>query len=348
MGIQIKNLVKKFGDFLALDNISFDVKPGELVALLGPSGCGKTTLLRTIAGIEDSDGGEILLKGRETSDLNPSERNVGFVFQHFALFKNMTVFENIAFGLNVKPKKEKLSKKEIEERVTELLSLVQMDWAAKRYPSQLSGGQRQRIALARALAIRPSVLLLDEPFSALDAKVRQELRKWLRKLHEDLNITTIFVTHDQEEALELADKIVIVNHGKIEQIGTPEEVYENPASPFVYSFIGNVNVFHKRYDGSLIQAAEDSEELKEKAYIRPHDVVISVAKERKDDVKGVISHIRSMRSYVYLEINSSEVNGLIEAEIDRNKFNESNFQVGDEIYVSLENVKFFGADSYSI
>ena len=349
MSIEVRNLVKKYGDYTAIDNVSFDVKQGELIAILGPSGCGKTTLLRTVAGLESSESGEILLNGKETSDLSPKERNVGFVFQHFALFKHMTVFDNVAFGLTVKPKKDRLPNKEIEERVRELLKLVQMDWAEKRYPTQLSGGQRQRIALARALAIRPSVLLLDEPFSALDAKVRKELRKWLRKLHDDLNITTLFVTHDQEEALELADKIVIVNKGKLEQIGTPEEVYENPVSPFVYSFIGNVNVFHSRFDGCLIKADNvKEEEIKEKAFVRPHDVKISKKKEAEDDIKGVVRDIRILRSYVYIEIECLDVEGIVEAEVERQTFMTQDIKKGDEVFVKLKNVKFFDKDSYVI
>ncbi len=233
MSIQVKNIHKEFGSFTALNDISLDFPTGELVALLGPSGCGKTTLLRIIAGLEQADSGQVLLDGEDASSTHVRERQVGFVFQHYALFKHMTVFDNVAFGMRMKPRGQRPSEAKIRDKVHELLNLVQLDWLADRFPSQLSGGQRQRIALARALAVEPRVLLLDEPFGALDAKVRKELRRWLRKLHDELHITSIFVTHDQEEALEVADRVVLMDHGKVEQVGTPEEVYRHPASPFV-------------------------------------------------------------------------------------------------------------------
>ena len=217
MGIELQNINKQFGDYKAIDNLSLNIPSGDLIALLGPSGCGKTTLLRIIAGLELADSGKIILENKDTTNLPPREKNVGFVFQHYALFRRLTVFENVAFGLKVLPFRQRPPRKEIRERVEHLLTLVQMDWALDRFPSQLSGGQRQRVALARALAVNPRVLLLDEPFSALDAKVRQELRRWLRKLHDEIHVTSIFVTHDQEEALELADKIVVINKGRIEQ-----------------------------------------------------------------------------------------------------------------------------------
>ena len=234
MSIEIRNIHKQFGDFTALDNVSLDIESGELVALLGPSGCGKTTLLRIIAGLETADAGTIAFSGEDTTHVHVRERQVGFVFQHYALFRHMTVFENVAFGLRVRPRATRPSETEIQRKVHELLGLVQLDWLADRYPSQLSGGQRQRIALARALAVEPKVLLLDEPFGALDAKVRKELRRWLRRLHDELNVTSIFVTHDQEEALEVADRVVLMNKGHIEQIGSPQDVWDHPASPFVY------------------------------------------------------------------------------------------------------------------
>jgi sulfate transport system ATP-binding protein len=237
MSIEVRNIQKTFGSFCALDDISLEFPSGELVALLGPSGCGKTTLLRIIAGLEQADSGQVLLEGEDASDTHVRERQVGFVFQHYALFRHLTVFENVAFGLRVKPRKLRPSEAEIHRKVHELLGLVQLDFLADRYPAQLSGGQRQRIALARALAVEPRVLLLDEPFGALDAKVRKELRQWLRRLHDELHITSIFVTHDQEEALEVADRIVVVNHGKVEQIGTPQEVVERPGTPFVADFL---------------------------------------------------------------------------------------------------------------
>ncbi len=238
MSIAIDHVVKSFGSFRALDDVSLDLPPGELVALLGPSGCGKTTLLRIIAGLEAADSGRILLDGKDATDKDVRERQVGFVFQHYALFRHMTVFENVAFGLRVKPRATRPKEAEIRRRVTELLELVQLAWLKDRYPAQLSGGQRQRIALARALAVEPQVLLLDEPFGALDAKVRKELRRWLRRLHDELHISSVFVTHDQEEALEVADRVVLMNKGRIEQIGSPREIYDQPATSFAYSFLG--------------------------------------------------------------------------------------------------------------
>ena len=241
MSIAIETISKQFGAFQALDAVNLDIASGELVALLGPSGCGKTTLLRIIAGLETADSGRLAFHGEDTTDTPVRERQVGFVFQHYALFRHLTVFENVAFGLRVRPRKLRPSDADIRAKVTELLQLVQLDWLADRYPSQLSGGQRQRIALARALAVEPRVLLLDEPFGALDAQVRKELRRWLRRLHDDLHITSVFVTHDQEEALEVADRVVVLNKGRIEQVGTPAEVYHKPATPFVVEFLGQAN-----------------------------------------------------------------------------------------------------------
>lgn len=243
MGIEVKNIQKNFGDFAALGNINLSVPDGELVALLGPSGSGKTTLLRIIAGLEFADSGKVFIDGVETGEMHVKERKVGFVFQHYALFKHMTVFENVAFGLRVRPKDIRPTPFQIRRRVMELLNLVHLDKFYDRYPSQLSGGQRQRVALARSLAVEPKLLLLDEPFGALDAKVRKELRRWLRRLHDDIHITSIFVTHDQEEAMEVSDRVVVMNHGKIEQVGTPEEVYHQPVNGFVYDFLGNYNEF---------------------------------------------------------------------------------------------------------
>jgi sulfate transport system ATP-binding protein len=284
MSIEIRNIHKQFGDFHALRDVSLDIDSGELVALLGPSGCGKTTLLRIIAGLETADTGTIAFSGEDTTHVHVRERQVGFVFQHYALFRHMTVFENVAFGLRMKPRNQRPTDSVIQQKVHDLLNLVQLDWLADRYPSQLSGGQRQRIALARALAVEPKVLLLDEPFGALDAKVRKELRRWLRRLHDDLHVTSIFVTHDQEEALEVADRVVLMNSGRVEQIGSPQEVWDHPASPFVYGFLGDVNLFHGRaHEGEMLIGGDNAVSLdspehqhvqdrKAFAYVRPHDI----------------------------------------------------------------------------
>src|SRR5678815_1781768 len=284
MGIEVKNIRKNFGDFAALDDVNLKVAEGELVALLGPSGSGKTTLLRIIAGLESADAGAetaVLFNGENLTALSAKERGVGFVFQHYALFRHMSVFENIAFGLRVRPKTTRPPDGEIRARVEKLLKLIQLDPLAKRFPSQLSGGQRQRVALARALAVEPKVLLLDEPFGALDAKVRKELRRWLRRLHDELHVTSIFVTHDQEEALEVADRVVLMNAGKVEQVGSPQDVWDHPASPFVYGFLGDVNLFHGRslegevqVEGIRIDTPEQHglRDGKALAYVRPHDL----------------------------------------------------------------------------
>ncbi len=283
MSIQVKNIEKHFGAFQALNNISLDFPDGQLVALLGPSGCGKTTLLRIIAGLESADGGQVILEGEDSTNVHVRERQVGFVFQHYALFRHMTVFDNIAFGLRVRPRATRPSESEIKKRVTRLLDLVQLGFLADRYPAQLSGGQRQRIALARALAVEPRVLLLDEPFGALDAKVRKELRRWLRTLHDELHITSIFVTHDQEEALEVADQIIVMNKGNVEQIGSPREVYEKPATPFVFDFLGQANRFEGQNHNGIIQIGEDRIQVPQAkdspqgdviAFVRPDELTI--------------------------------------------------------------------------
>jgi sulfate/thiosulfate transport system ATP-binding protein len=277
MSIQVKNIEKHFGAFHALNNISLDFPDGQLVALLGPSGCGKTTLLRIIAGLESADSGQVILEGEDATRVHVREREVGFVFQHYALFRHMTVFDNIAFGLRVRPRATRPNEAEIKKRVTRLLDLVQLGFLADRYPAQLSGGQRQRIALARALAVEPRVLLLDEPFGALDAKVRKELRRWLRTLHDELHITSIFVTHDQEEALEVADQIIVMNKGNVEQIGSPREVYEKPATPFVFDFLGQANRFEGQNQAGIIQLGEDRLHI-ESAKTGPQGDVIAFAR----------------------------------------------------------------------
>jgi sulfate/thiosulfate transport system ATP-binding protein len=270
MSIEVRNLNRRFGSTVACDNLNLDIPSGALVALLGPSGCGKTTLLRIIAGLEVPDSGSVLFHGEDATNTDVRERNVGFVFQHYALFGHMTIFENVAFGLRVRPKSTRPSEAEIRRKVMDLLGLVQLDWLAQRYPHQLSGGQRQRIALARALAVEPKVLLLDEPFGALDAKVRKELRRWLRRLHDEVHVTSVFVTHDQDEAMEVADRVVVMNQGRIEQQGTPDEVYDHPASPFVLQFLGDVNLFH----GRLGHAPGGSTPAAEVSYVRPHELEI--------------------------------------------------------------------------
>ncbi len=270
MSIEVRNLQKAFGKTVVCDHLNLDIPAGELVALLGPSGSGKTTLLRILAGLEVPDAGSVHFNGEEATGTDVRDRNVGFVFQHYALFGHMSIFENVAFGLRVRPKATRPSEAEIKSKVMQLLKLVQLDWLADRYPHQLSGGQRQRIALARALAVEPKVLLLDEPFGALDAKVRKELRRWLRRLHDEVHVTSVFVTHDQEEAMEVADRIVVMNEGRIEQVGTPDEVYDRPATPFVLQFLGDVNLFHGRTEHTPGAAAVKGETV----YVRPHELEI--------------------------------------------------------------------------
>ncbi len=272
MSIEVRNIQKRFHNFTALENINLEVKSGELVALLGPSGSGKTTLLRIIAGLESADSGTVLLNGENPQNKHVTERDVGFVFQHYALFKHMSVFENVAFGLRVRPKERRLSDYEIRHKVMDLLKMVHLEAFFDRLPRQLSGGQRQRVALARALAVEPKILLLDEPFGALDAKVRKELRRWLRRLHNDINITSVFVTHDQEEAMEVSDRVVIMSNGHVEQIGTPEEVYHHPANSFVYDFLGNYNEFDgwKDVEGNIHLSEYEVVEMDNAANIPVH------------------------------------------------------------------------------
>ncbi len=352
MSIQVKNIHKSFGSFIALNDVTLDFPAGELVALLGPSGCGKTTLLRIIAGLESADKGQVLLDGKDASDKDVQERQVGFVFQHYALFRHMTVFDNVAFGLQVRPKKTRPSKEEIREKVFALLKLVQLDWLSDRFPAQLSGGQRQRIALARALAVEPKVLLLDEPFGALDAKVRKELRRWLRRLHDDLHITSIFVTHDQEEALEVSDRIVLLNHGKIEQVGTPNEVYENPASPFVYSFLGVVNLFHGRVDGEHVHVGNhklphSEENLTQGAevmvFARPHELEIVVDTAHSDGILAKVSRIHFFGGSVRVELDSRSGETLqhIEVELSRQQVDSLHLSEGKEVRLLPSRLRVF-------
>jgi sulfate transport system ATP-binding protein len=350
MNIEIRSLAKKFGSFSALRGVSLDIRSGELVALLGPSGSGKTTLLRVIAGLEAADAGSVLFHGEDASRRGVRDRGVGFVFQHYALFRHLTVFENVAFGLRVQARRIRPREPEIRARVFELLRLVQLDWLADRYPAQLSGGQRQRIALARALAVKPNVLLLDEPFGALDAKVRKELRRWLRRLHDDIHITSVFVTHDQDEALEVADRVVVMNEGAIEQVGTPEEVYDHPATPFVYSFLGDVNLFHGRLESGRVRIGEHEVEAPEwseapdsaaMAYVRTHEVDLAPTSDGAPAMGAIVRRVRRLGSVVRLELDREEDGKVIEAELTRGRHEELGVVKGDRVFVSPRRARVF-------
>jgi sulfate/thiosulfate transport system ATP-binding protein len=350
MSITVRGLRKTFGQFVALDNVDLDVPGGELVALLGPSGSGKTTLLRIIAGLEPADRGTIRFHGEDATGRPVRERQVGFVFQHYALFRHMSVFENIAFGLRVRPRQVRPSEAEIRDTVMGLLRLVQLDVLADRRPSELSGGQRQRVALARALAIKPKVLLLDEPFGALDAKVRKELRRWLRRLHEEVHVTSVFVTHDQEEALEVSDRVVVMNEGRIEQSGTPEEVYERPASPFVYSFLGDVNLFHGRIERGQVKIGEnvldapewaEAEDQAAVAYVRTFEVEVAPSSNGASSIEAVVRHIRAFGPVVRLELDRLNDGKTIEAHVSRTRFEELGIRKGDRVFVSPTNARVF-------
>ncbi|MDR1007570.1 MAG: sulfate ABC transporter ATP-binding protein [Campylobacteraceae bacterium] len=345
MSIEISHVSKSFGAFNALDDISLTIPNGELTALLGPSGSGKTTLLRIIAGLETLDSGVIRFFGEDSTNKPTKDRKVGFVFQHYALFKHMSVFENIAFGLKIRPRKTRPSKEEIKDKVFKLLKMVQLEPLANRFPSELSGGQKQRVALARALAVEPKVLLLDEPFGALDAKVRQELRRWLRYLHDEIHITSVFVTHDQEEALEVSDKIVILNKGKIEQIGTPEDVYDNPANPFVYGFLGNVNLFHARLEKGALRLDESDKQKEDvKFFIRPHDVKITLENEDAKSIEAnIISH-RILGNRVRVELKTVEGDKEIEADIDKKDWAKIKNSNQSSVYIGFLGAKIYSRD----
>jgi sulfate transport system ATP-binding protein len=350
MTIEVKHIRKQFGQFTALDDVSLKFPDGQLTALLGPSGCGKTTLLRIIAGLEYPDAGQVLLGGQDASNRHVRERQVGFVFQHYALFRHMTVFENVAFGLRVKPRRERPSEQQIRDKVTQLLDLVQLDWIADRYPPQLSGGQRQRIALARALAVEPRVLLLDEPFGALDAKVRKELRRWLRRLHDDLHVSSIFVTHDQEEALEVADQVVVMNKGRVEQVGAPDEVYNHPASPFVYSFLGNVNLFHGRLHEGVLASGDAMFDAPQHAgvlngegigYVRPHDLEVE---RYAPGAEGVVARLRRAHAIgplAQLDLERSDTGQLIEAVMSNERFSGLALKEGETLVVRPRRMHVF-------
>ncbi len=349
VGISVQGVTKRFGNFVALDNVSLDVPHGSLLALLGPSGSGKTTLLRIIAGLDTPDQGAIHYEDEDATHRSVRERNVGFVFQHYALFRHMTVFENVAFGLRVRKWKEAA----IQERVHELLRLVQLDSLGKQAPTQLSGGQRQRVALARALAAEPKVLLLDEPFGALDAKVRKELRQWLRRLHDEIHVTSVFVTHDQEEAFEVSDRVVVMNRGRIEQAGTPQEVFQHPANAFVMDFLGNVNVFHGRVQGgravlSGLEVAmpeyqhDDSRPVK--AYVRPHELDIDREPRDATSLEAEVLRVNAASSAVKVELIAKEFGLPINVELTEERFRELQLKTGDLVFVFPRRVRVFVQD----
>ncbi len=343
MGIAVRNLSKRFGDF-AVDGVSFEVPSGQLVALLGPSGSGKSTILRIIAGLEPADSGEVELTGEDATHLPVQRRGVGFVFQHYALFRHMTIRQNVAFGLEV----QRLPKDEIRRRVDELLELVQLAGYAGRYPSQLSGGQRQRVALARALAPRPKVLLLDEPFGALDSRVRDELRTWLRRLHDEVHVTSLFVTHDQQEAFEVSDQIVVLNRGQVEQMGPPQELYENPASPFVTEFLGAVNVLR-------VETVLGMETIRDEAplpldlpspdgpvlvYVRPHDLEITRQSDGRPAWFARVKRLTRLGGLVRVELVLHEGSNLL-VQLTRERALELKLAEGDDIYVVPRDLKVF-------
>jgi len=346
MSIEADHIRKTFGRYTALDDVTLHVRSGQLTALLGPSGSGKTTLLRIIAGLEFADlgSGRIWFHGEDVTAVPAGRRRVGFVFQHYALFRHMTVFENVAFGLRVRRWRDRPSRGEICERVDRLLRLVQLEGYEKRLPAQLSGGQRQRVALARALAVEPKVLLLDEPFGALDAKVRKELRRWLRRLHEEVHLTTLFVTHDQEEALEIADEVVIMNQARIEQRGTPQEVYDHPSSPFVYEFLGNVNRVTLPSLG-FGQADSFSEQGARVAYVRPHDVEIVPSQAAVDAEPAVIRSVHAAGAVARLTcVRANGSHEVIEAEMSRQRLKELELVPGDPVRLRMRRARRFAED----
>ncbi len=349
MSIEVRNVTKRFGDFVAVDDVSLHVPSGELVALLGPSGSGKTSLLRIIAGLERPEAGRVLFEGEDATARDPRHRGVGFVFQHYALFRHMSVFENVAFGLRVRPRATRPGEKEVRGRVMDLLKLVQLDWLANRLPAELSGGQRQRVALARALAVEPRVLLLDEPFGSLDAKVRQELRRWLRRLHDEIQLTSVFVTHDQEEALEVADRVVVMNHGRVEQVGTPQEVFDHPATPFVMGFLGNVNIFHGRVEsGRAIlgplhldyPAHPQAESLPAAGYARPHELEVDRTEGEGGGFWSTLRHANAAGVVVKLELMTAE-DRVVHVETTREEYERLRPMVGERLYVRPRRVRIF-------
>lgn len=344
MKIEVRGITKQYGSFKALDDVSLKVPEGKLVALLGPSGSGKTTLLRIIAGLEGPDSGSVLYQDSDVTKAAARERNVGFVFQHYALFNHMNIFENVAFGLRVR----KWKNADIQSRVNELLQLIQLGSLGKRFPSQLSGGQRQRVALARALAANPQVMLLDEPFGALDAKVRADLRRWIRQLHDEIHMTSVFVTHDQEEAFEVADHVVVMSRGRIEQEGSPDEVFARPANAFVTDFIGNVNVFHGRIQGGQVNigglkvgAPQHAEEAEVTAYIRPHEVDVDRKPHGPESVSAVVNRVNRSGSLVKIALTSQDGQLPLDVEISHERDKELNLQPQDQVWVFPRQVRVF-------
>jgi len=349
VSIEVRSVSKSFGSFLALDDVSLRVGDGELVALLGPSGGGKTSLLRIIAGLEEPDRGSVLFGGEDATRRDARDRRVGFVFQHYALFRRMSVFENVAFGLRVKPREARPPEAEIRRRVGELLKLVQLDWLGDRLPSELSGGQRQRVALARALAVEPKVLLLDEPFGSLDARVRQELRRWLRRLHDEIRLTSLFVTHDQEEALEVADRVVLLDRGRIVQDGTPRELFEHPAGPFVLDFLGSVNIFHGRVESGralLGPLSVDypehphSEPLPASGYARSWEIDLTRDLDGTDGLPAVLRHVAAAGAVVRLELVADDGRSL-KVEVSRERFEALAPKEGERLRVVPRRVRVF-------
>jgi sulfate transport system ATP-binding protein len=337
MSIEVRNLVKRFGNTLACDHLNLDIPSGELVALLGPSGCGKTTLLRIIAGLEVPDSGNVFFHGEDATQTDVRDRNVGFVFQHYALFGHMTIFENVAFGLRVRPRTTRPSSAVIQQKVTQLLDLVQLGALADRYPHQLSGGQRQRVALARALAVEPKVLLLDEPFGALDAKVRKELRRWLRRLHDEVHVTSVFVTHDQEEAMEVADRVVVLNQGHIEQQGAPDEVYDHPATPFVLKFLGDVSLFHRP------PAADGTAQVD---YVRPHEIdIVTVAEP--DTWSVTLAQTLTVGPNTRIEFKRDDDGSYVDVELPRQEYlalsGRLGLHTGSRVHLKARRVTRFAA-----
>ncbi len=345
MSITVNDISKRFGNFKALDRVDLEIPSGRLVALLGPSGSGKTTLLRIIAGLEIADSGVVRFDGEDFSRRTARERRVGFVFQHYALFRHMTVFENIAFGLRVRPRQTRPKSQRIRARVSELLELIGLQNQAGRYPSQLSGGQRQRVALARALAVEPSVLLLDEPFGALDAKVRLELRRWLRQLHDDVGVTSVFVTHDQEEALEVSDQIAVMNAGRIEQVGSPDDVYHRPASSFVYNFLGNVNLFHGRVDNGT--AYIDAEATGHVVFVRPHALEVARQPLGSNYFRATTKHINAAGPVVKVEA-VTEWGAPVRVEMAPERFRDLALRNGEEIFITPRDLAVFTADQQAV